>query len=143
MTNPKSVLQIGTIAHAAMLAAGAQNQLGDVEVQKIGEEKTKERIPLPQGEFPDRLSIERGSRYYSSACEFIGVNIDGVESKNIVAYHCSGRTARVAIRTENGSLIPDGRGGYKSEVVNDVDIEVFWRVQPSRQVKRALRRMIT
>jgi hypothetical protein len=91
-------------------------------------------------EFPDRLSIERSSPHYCSSAEYIGIAIDGVVSTDVIAFHRSARTVWLAERTATGALISLGNGGYKKTIKEDVDIQISWRLQPSRQVRRAMKR---
>ena len=91
-------------------------------------------------EFPDRLSIERSSPHYCSSAEYIGIAIDGIVSTDVIAFDRSARTVWVAEKTADGLLISNGCGGYKKTRKEDVDIQISWRLQPSRQVRRAMKR---
>lgn len=98
--------------------------------------KTVETI----SEFPDRLCIEQNSKFFSTSCPHVGVKIDGVEQNDIIEFCSSGRWVRVGERSLDGSLVRT-RTGFETTTKWDVDIEVYWRLQPSRQVRRALKRV--
>lgn len=94
-------------------------------------------------DLPDRLSIERDSPFYSSAIQFVGVRIAGVESRDVVEYCISGRWVRLAVRNEADEIKRDPERrphGLQTTRLDGVEIEPYWRQQPSRQIRRALRR---
>lgn len=107
----------------------------------------KDRLPtppLPEG-IPDRLCIEGDSPYHSAATPYIGVKINGSteDSGDVVEYCVSKRWVRLGVRPEPGKPIKRVPGSmYKLETtrLDDVAVEVYWRTQPSRQVRRALAR---
>lgn len=96
-------------------------------------------------EFPDRLCIEVKSRFFSTSCPHVGVKIshsgnEPIESNDIVEYCASGRWIRLGKRDEAGKLVRV-RGGFDTTRIENVDIELYWRYGPSRQVRRALKRV--
>lgn len=94
-------------------------------------------------DLPDRLCIERHSRFYSTAITFVGVRIEGAESRDVVEYCQSERWVRLAIRNDDDKIKrePGSSTALQATLLEDVEIEVYWKVQPSRQVRRALRRI--
>jgi hypothetical protein len=99
--------------------------------------------PLPDG-IPDRLCIEGNSRYHSPATPYIGVRINGSaeDSGDVVEYCVSGRWVRLGVRGTDGSInrVPGKLHDLETTRLDDVAVEVYWRIQPSRQVRRALAR---
>lgn len=101
-----------------------------------------EPYTLPEG-IPNRLCIEGNSRFHSAATPYIGVRIDGEESKDVVEYCVSGRWVRLGKRATPGGPIlrkPFSVHELQTEMLHDVTVEPYWRSQPSRQVRRALAR---
>ncbi len=97
--------------------------------------------PLPEG-IPDRLCIESHSRYHSPATPYIGVRIDGSDedSGDVVEYCVSERWVRLGVRGADGQINRVGRYGLETTTLRAVAVEVYWRIPPSRQVRRALAR---
>ena len=95
--------------------------------------------------FPDRLCIEHKSRFFSTSCPHVGVKIshggsEPIESNDIVEYCSSGRWIRLGKRDAAGNLVKH-RTGFETTRLENVDIELYWRYGPSRQVRRALKRI--
>lgn len=84
--------------------------------------------------------MERSSDYFYDACEFIGVRVNGEEQAQTVEFCVSGRWARIAILNPDKTLKRDVNRTIRTTKVEGVDIEVYWRLKPSRQVRRALAR---
>ena len=100
--------------------------------------------PVPQAddptEFPDRLSIEPQSKFFSTSCAHVGVLLNGKPGTTVIEYCRSGRWVRLGEFGEDGFLKKVNRK-YVATQLWDVDIELYWRVRPSRQVRRALKRV--
>ena len=104
-------------------------------------------VPQPEivSEFPDRLCIEHKSRFFSTSCPHVGVRVsyqgsEPIESNDIVEYCSSGRWIRLGKRDAGGNLVKH-RTGFDTTRIENVDIELYWRYGPSRQVRRALKRV--
>jgi hypothetical protein len=99
-----------------------------------------EEIDIPGADLdpdiPLRMSVERRSRYYAGVGQFLGVRIDGKDAQNVIEYDVTGGWARIA---KGGKVRWDHRGLADTDTVHG-KIEPYWRVQPSRQVRRQLRR---
>jgi hypothetical protein len=95
-------------------------------------------------EFPDRISIEPSSKYFSSSAHYIGIRVklkqSEVEVKDCIEYCSSGRWLIMGKRDSMGRLIRV-KGLYHSQTFYDADFEVYWRHKPSRQIRRALKRI--
>ena len=87
---------------------------------------------------PDRLSVLRGSPYYVGGGPQIGVKLDGIEQQHAIEFCVSGGWVEVAK--------PDADGRVSVRAAQDAKkqagvVETYWKVQPSRQVRRQLARM--
>ena len=109
--------------------------------------RRKDIMETPEiiSEFPDRLCIEHTSRFFSTSCTHVGVKLsvkggEQYETNNIVEYCASGRWVRMGRRDESGKLVRN-RKAYETTRYENVDIELYWRYGPSRQVRRALKRV--
>lgn len=100
-----------------------------------------EPTPLPEG-IPDRLSIEGDSPFFSSATLYVGVRLDGEENRDVVEYCVSGGWARLGVRGADGQIKRAGGHPYRLETTrrDKVAVEPYWRIEPSRQVRRAMAR---
>lgn len=88
-------------------------------------------------DFPDRLSMDRRSPYFSAATSHIGIRLDGVEMTQAVEYCITGRWVRIADARPGEKLSQDQVTGAKRRYGT---VEVFWRREPNRQIRRQLQR---
>ncbi len=154
MSNP---IIVGTNIHKALLAAEAAGRsIPDIVMgeemydamteQTLAEFKKSLSSAEIISEFPDRLCIEHKSRFFSTSCPYVGVKISYdetsqvFESNDIVEYCLSGRWVRLGKRDAAGNLIKH-RSGFETTRYENVHIELYWRYGPSRQVRRALKRV--
>ena len=122
----------GTAAHLAIAAA---SMMPAVE-ESI--HKTYESRP---GEFdegvPDRISVERGSPFFTSCGAYLKVLFDGEEVPNCIEFCISGGWARFGNSAGNRVTLQEARTAPRRYGV----VDVFWRAPPSRQVRRQLARI--
>lgn len=128
--NRKAII-IGTAVHLAL--ANAQG-----EFVEISEERRFE--PQPDNGIPDRLSIERGSRFYTSVGGYVGVRLNGEDVNGRVVEFCTSEGwARLVDPSLSGK--PLGRLEVESATRHNGVVETYWRMQPSRQIRRQLARI--
>ncbi len=97
--------------------------------------------PPNDGEgIPDRLSIDRSSRFYTSAGSVVGVVFEGEDITGRVVEFCkSGGWVRLVDRKLSGTAL----SRYQVETAPKAfgKVQPFWRAQPSRQIRRQLARI--
>lgn len=132
----RSIAILGAVS-ALSAAALAQYAEGDEEIRKTVRENTVEP-PVPNP-IPDRLSIDRQSRYYTPHGGYVGVRLDGND--------VSGRVVEFCV-FEGWVRLADSPPGTKLtyQQVKDAQkkhgkVETFWRMEPSRQIRRQFARM--
>lgn len=129
----KTAIIEGTAAHLAM-AALAMTPAVEESVRR-----TYEKRPgtLEEGR-PDRVSIERSSRFYTNCGAYLAVLIDGEPATHCVEYCVSGGWVRLGTADPSGrvSASAAARAEKKFGVV-----DVAWKFKPSRQVRRQMERI--
>lgn len=87
---------------------------------------------------PDRVSIERTSKYFFPNYKGLGVRIDGVNRPGDVHEFCVSKGwADVRARNEKGQFRIDGEtNGYVLERVHGL-VEPFWKFPPKGDTKTA------
>lgn len=124
----KTAIIEGTAAHLAIAAAAS------------GLMDPPPRYESRPGEFdegvPDRISVERGSPYFTSCGAYLKVLFDGEEVPNCIEFSISGGWARFGSGTGRVTLHEAKHAPRRYGVV-----DVFWRATPSRQVRRQLARI--
>lgn len=130
---------IAILGAASALSAAALTQYaeGDEEIRKTVRENTVEP-PFPNP-IPDRLSIDRQSRYYTPHGGYVGVRLGGNDvSGRVVEFCVSGGWVRLADSPPGTKLtyqqVKDAERSYGA-------VETFWRMEPSRQIRRQFARM--
>lgn len=121
-----------------ILAAAAATALAAVPARQQG--KTVASEPEPDNGIPNRLSIQRGSPYYTSCGSYVGVRLDGEDvNGRVVEYSVAlGWVRLVAPELSGKPLSPrDAEGAEK----HFGKVETYWRMAPSRQVRRQLARI--
>lgn len=125
----RKAIIIGAAAHIAL--ANEQGQM----VTIAGEAE-----PQPGDGIPDRLSIERGSRFYTSVGGYVGVRLNGEDVNGRVVEFCTSEGwARLVDPALSGK--PLGRLEVESATRHNGVVETYWRMQPSRQIRRQLARI--
>ena len=89
-------------------------------------------------DLPNRISIERHSPYYTSVGAYIGVRLNGEEVEHCVEFNVIMGWVRVGIPDANGRVSP---GAAQDAPERFGKVEAYWRMQPSRQVRRQLARI--
>lgn len=76
---------------------------------------------------PDRLSSEKGSKYYSTLGKRLGISINGVEQHETVVEYCiSGMWARVRLKDSQGNWQRNFFGtGKKVARIDGCEIKVW------------------
>ena len=122
---------------ALILAGALASTLAHETAETVEIEK-----PEIDPDIPDRICVERDSRHYANVGSMLGIRIDGVETENVVEYCISKGWVRVG-RMVNGKLARTlgGRGRPITDDRSGVTVEPYWKVQPSRQIRRQLRRL--
>lgn len=96
-------------------------------------------VPPNDGEgIPRRLSIERSSPYYTNAGVHVGVILDGVLHDHCVEFSVVEGWVRVAKPGPDGKVTQYSVQRAEKKFGK---VEVFWKSQPSRQVRRQLARL--
>lgn len=90
--------------------------------------------PDVTSEFPDRLSVEPNSRYYTSVGSYVGVKLEGEIVEQVVEFCISEGWIR---KGKKGMTLADAAAAPKIRG----KVEAFWRMQPSRQIRRQLARI--
>lgn len=89
---------------------------------------------------PDRLSIDRSSRFYTSAGSVVGVVFKGEDITGRVVEFCkSGGWVRMVDRKLSGTAL--SRHQVETAPESFGKVQPFWRAQPSRQIRRQLARI--
>lgn len=123
------------VASVSVAVAGA---FGD---EQSATASTKRFTPCPSHHdgIPNRLSIDRASRYYSPCGAYIGVEIDGQDVTGLVVEY--------DVR-EGWVRIADAPRGTKLSYYQVTSapkrhgiVETFWARQPNRQIRRQLARV--
>lgn len=88
-------------------------------------------------DLPDRISIDRGSPFYTNCGAYLLVMFNGEEAKNCVEFCVSGGWVRLG---------PPGVERVTAQQVKEApmmkgEVEVSWRTPPSRQIRRQLARI--
>lgn len=121
-----------------VLAAAAATALASIPARQQG--KTVEMEPVPDDGLPDRLSIERHSRFYTSCGGHVGVRLDGEDVNGRVIEFCKSEGwARLVDPALSGKKLSalEVQGATRHNGV----VETYWRMQPSRQIRRQLARI--
>ena len=96
----------------------------------------KQTIPTTDSDgLPNRLSIDRSSRYYTNCGAYIGVKLDGVEAPNCIEFCVSEGWVRLGA----GGVVT--RGEVRDAPKKYGKVELWWRSPPSRQVRRQIARL--
>lgn len=133
MTTRKAMV-IGSAA-TMLIASGDKDFLGETE---------RRFVPIAlDPDLPDRLCIERDSPHYSSSTALIGVRVNGEDNGNVVEYCVSGGWVRLGVRDHEEKIKRDPQRrpyGLQTTRLDGVEVEPYWRQNPSRQVRRAMAR---
>lgn len=128
----KTAIIEGTAAHLAFAAAAMMPAV---------EESVRKTYQKRPGEFdegvPDRISVERGSPFFTSCGAYLKVLFDGEEVPNCIEFCISGGWARFGNSAGNRVTLHEARTAPRRYGV----VDVFWRAAPSRQVRRQLARI--
>lgn len=119
------------------LANAGRGVMGDEEVRKEMNQTVTEG-PESNG-IPNRLSMLRSSPYFTTAGAFFGVKLNGVEVPHVVEFNVNAGWIKV------GSPGPDGKVTLAAAMNPETrlgKVETFWKMQPSRQVRRQFARML-
>lgn len=137
----KAIILGGT---AAIISSGGANSVF-IAPQQTGKTAAMERrFEVIESDLPDRLCLEQNSRFFSTSCSFVGCVVNGEDSSDVVEYCASERWVRLAVRDETGKIRRDRERwphGLLTTRLDDADVKPYWRKTPSRQVRRALRRL--
>lgn len=96
--------------------------------------------PAPGDGIPGRLSIERSSPYYTSCGGYIGVRLDGEDvNGRVIEYSVALGWVRLAGVEAIGR--PLSRADIAAAQKHFGKVETYWRMAPSRQVRRQLARI--
>ena len=87
---------------------------------------------------PDRICIERTSRYYAPFGYILGVIFKGEEVPNCVEFSVSGKWVRIGKPDADGRMSPREAARAEKRFGN---VLVYWRSPPSRQVRRQMLRI--
>lgn len=95
---------------------------------------------MAEHHIPNRLCIERDSRFYVSAGSYIGVRLDGEDvSGRVVEFNVTMGWVRLIPQHMSGK--PIGKYEMGQAVRTFGKVEPFWRLTPSRQVRRQIARI--
>lgn len=121
-----------------VLAAAAATALAAIPPRQKG--KTVAAEPMPDDGLPDRLSIERSSRFYTSCGGHVGVRLDGEDVNGRVVEFCKSEGwARLVDPALSGKALSALE--VKGAVRHNGVVETYWRMTPSRQIRRQLARI--
>lgn len=94
---------------------------------------------MPNDGMPDRLSINPQSRFFTSCGQYVGVRLNGEDVNGRVIEFCrSGGWVRIA-NVEPGQKV--NRRQVEEAPKHHGVVELYWRMTPSRQVRRQLARI--
>lgn len=150
---------LGAAAHSLMAGLGTSSKVadalresGEAFVMDDGELIDPDRIQsIPDGfmvqketststvdsdGLPNRLSIDRSSRYYTNCGNYVGVKLDGNDAPNCIEFCVSEGWVRLGNggATVSRAEVRDAQRQYGK-------VEVYWRSPPSRQVRRQMARL--
>lgn len=130
----KTSVALGAALAATIAATKPPRQQGKTEMSE-----TMAADEPPEG-IPARLSIERESPYYTSCGGYVGVKLDGED--------VNGRVVEYSVNLGWVRLVPPELSGkpldrYQARKAEKHfgKVEVYWRMTPSRQIRRQLARM--
>lgn len=115
---------------------------GKTEMSRQAAGQIAEAMTPPDG-IPDRLCIERNSRFNSPAVDYIAVRIDGQErDSDVVEYCISEGWARIGVKGPDGRILRQPGRVYDLQTnrLSGVKVEPYWKSPPPRNVRRALAR---
>jgi hypothetical protein len=125
------------ILGAAASIALASNEGNMVAVGARQQGKTE---PVEPNGIPDRLSIQQSSPFFTSVGSYVGVRLDGEDVNNRVIEFCvSGGWVRIGTPDASGRM---PRSEVEGAARKYGKVETYWRMQPSRQIRRQLARML-
>lgn len=119
---------LGEVAARTIIRPPVTNQISDVEAAN----------EVYNHLLPDRLCIERDSPFFTNLGSHVGVRIDGQEVQNAVEYSVKEGWIREATPGADGKV--NAEAARKATKRFGV-VSVYWRMTPSRQVRRQLARV--
>lgn len=136
----RKAVMIGTVLSAtgAAIALAAKESFGD----EAGADEIREMIHNstvePNG-IPNRLCIDRASRFFTPHGGYVGVRLNGEDvSGRVVEFCVSDGWVRLSDQQPGAKLtyqqVRDARKSFGN-------VETFWRMTPSRQIRRQFSRM--
>ena len=115
--------------------------MASMAMMPVVEEQIKKRYESRPGEFdegvPDRISVARSSRFFTTCGSYLKVLFDGEEVPNCIEFCISGGWARFGNSAGNRVTVHEAETAPRRYGV----VDVFWRAPPSRQVRRQLARI--
>lgn len=131
--NKKAVI-LGAALSATVAATKPPRQQGKTEAA------ARQLDLLPDETLPKRLSIERSSPHYTSCGQYIGVKLDGEDvNGRVIEYNVVMGWVRLAPAEASGKALT--RADIAAAEQRHGKVEVYWRMTPSRQVRRQLARL--
>lgn len=129
-----ALLEIAALAGSSLGVSLAARQQGKTEQQPTELKMT----PIEVSDLPDRLSVDRSSRFFTAVGAYVGVRFNGVEQAGAVEFCVSGGWVRIGQPNLKGKIT-------QKEAVEAPKsygkVETYWRMTPSRQVRRQLARV--
>jgi hypothetical protein len=127
------------MSNAHRLAAGLSIAAGLAAT--LSHETSAKEPPVVDPDIPDRLSVDRRSKFFVHVGPLIGVRVNGEEAYNVVEFCVSEGWIKIGTIVD-GKLKREYAGGpIITRDLFDVTVEPYWRAPPSRQVRRQLRRL--
>lgn len=128
---------VGGVALAA--AALAATPAVEASIKRVYDDPPEPEPEVDNEGIPGHLSVDRQSRFYTSAGSYVGVRFNGEDvSGRVVEYSRDGGWVRLANVKPGDPVTPhDVRTAPKSLGT----VETYWRMKPSRQIRRQLARI--
>lgn len=104
-----------------------------IKARQCGKTETGE----PNG-LPDRLSIMRSSKFYTNCGSYVGVKLDGDEQEHVVEFCVSEGWVKIGEPGADGKV---SLWAAENAEKASGEVETFWKMQPSRQVRRQFARL--
>lgn len=129
---------VPALAVSSALVAAAMAQ----EAYEPGIDAPKDQPPDENASLlPKRVCIEHDSPYYTPCGSYIGVRFKGEDvTGRVVEYNVTMGWVRLVAPELTGK--PLTRQQIKAAEQRFGEVEPYWRIQPSRQVRRQLERML-